>query len=142
MSNPIRRKDELDPSGPEGVPLDAPDNEGPAISPHAVSRMHRAEDDREAFAHSPEYSDERTIANEDRREQERWLPGSPGSGQRDDASRGLNAPGTPRDANPSHHTSKRDTDAPRGLGDGELMEQPGSAGEARDPGADTPKFDE
>ena len=143
MSNPIRRKDELDPRGPEGVPLDAPDNDAPALSPHAVSRMHRAENDREAFDHSPEYSDERTIANEDRREQERWLPGSPGSGQRDDASRGLDAPDTKRrEANPSHHTGKDDTDAPRGRGDGELMEQPGSTAEARDPGADTPKFDE
>lgn len=143
MSNPIRRPEELDPRGPEGVPVDAPDNDAPALSPHAVSRMHRSEDDDVAFAHSPEYSDERTIANEDRREQERWLPGSPGSGQRDDASRGLDAPDTKnREVNPSHHTAKRDSDPPRGRGDGELMEQPSTTGEARQPGADSPKFDE
>jgi hypothetical protein len=143
MSNPTKRPAELDPRGPEGVPVDAPGNEGPALSPHAVSRMHRAEDDREAMAHSPEYSDERNIANEDRREQERWLPGAPGSGRRDDASRGLDAPDTKNgDPNPGHHHVKRDSDAPRGRGDGELMEQPSSTGEARQPGADSPKFDE
>jgi hypothetical protein len=141
--NPIKRPDELDPRGPEGVPIDAPDNEGPAISPHAVSRMHRAEDDRTAFEHSPEYSDERTVANEDRREQERWLPGAPGSGERDDASRGLDTPDTKnRQPNPSHQTQKRDTDAPRGRGDGELMEQPGSTTEAQQRGADARKSDE
>ena len=105
--------------------------------------MHRSEQDPEAFEHSPEYSDERTVANEDRREQERWLPGSPGSGQRDDATRGLDAPDTKnREPNPSHHSEKRDSDRPRGRGDGELMDQPKSTGEARQPGADTPKFDE
>jgi hypothetical protein len=105
--------------------------------------MHRSEDDREAFAHSPEYSDHRSVANEDRRSQERWTPGAPGSGERDDASRGLDAPDTKnRDANPSHGTGKRDTDTPRGRGDGELMEQPGSTSEARQPGADSPKVDE
>lgn len=131
------------PGGPEGVPVDAPGNDGPAISPHAVSRMHRAEDDREAFERSPEYSDVRNVANEDRREQERWLPGSPGSGQRDDPSRGLDAEDTtPRDPNPSHDTHKSPESRPRGRGDGELMEQPRSQGEARDPGAVSPKFDE
>jgi hypothetical protein len=105
--------------------------------------MHRAEDDREAFANSPEYSDERTVANEDRREQERWLPGSPGSGRRDDASRGLDAPDTrPREANPGHHTAKPDTERPRGRGDSELMDQPGSTAAARQPGVDSPKSDE
>jgi hypothetical protein len=143
MSNPIKRPAELEPRGPEGVPVDAPDNEGPALSPHAVSRMHRAEDDDEAFAHSPEYSDTRTVANEDRREQERWVPGAPGSGARDDATRGLDAPDTKdRRPNPGHATAKRDTDAPRGRGDGELMEQPSSTAEARQQGADSPKFDE
>ena len=133
---------EVAPTGPEGVPVDAPGNEGPALSPHAVSRMHRAEDDREAFEHSPEYSDERTMANEDRREQERWLPGAPGSGRRDDASRGLDAPDTKnRQPNPSHGTAKQDTDAPRGRGDSELMDQPTSTGDARQPGADDPRFD-
>jgi hypothetical protein len=147
MSNPIKRPAELEPRGPEGVPVDAPDNDAPALSPHAVSRMHRSEDDGTAFAQSPEYSDQRTVANEDRREQERWLPGAPGSGKRDDASRGLDAPEHAptqerREPNPSHHTGKSDTDAPRGRGDGEIMEQPSSVGEARQPGADSPKFDE
>lgn len=143
MSNPIKKPAELEPRGPEGVPVDAPDNDAPALSPHAVSRMHRSENDRDAFSHSPEYSDQRNIANEDRREQERWVPGSPGSGQRDDASRGLDAPDTKnREPNPSHVTGKRDSDAPRGRGDGELMEQPSSTAEARQRGADTPKFDE
>jgi hypothetical protein len=143
MSNPIKRPEELEPRGPEGVPVDAPDNDAPALSPHAVSRMHRAEDDEEAFAHSPEYSDTHNVANDDRREQERWLPGAPGSGREHDASRGLDAPDTKRrDANPSHQTGKRDSDAPRGWGEGELMDQPSSTGEARQRGADTPKFDE
>jgi hypothetical protein len=136
MSN-SKRSPENSPRGPEGVPVDAPDNEGPAISPHAVSRMHRAEDDREAFEHSPEYTDQRQMANEDRREQERWVPGAPGSGGRDDASRGLDAPDMKRrEPNPSHHTSKPDAEAPRGRGDGELMEQPKTTKEARDPGAE------
>jgi hypothetical protein len=142
MSNE-KQKVELSPRGPEGVPVDAPDNDAPAVSPHAVSRMHRAEADREAFERSPEYSDSPNVANEDRREQEHWAPGSPGSGRRDDASRGLDAPETKHgDPNPSHHTGKADTAAPRGRGDGELMEQPSSTAEARQPGADTPKFDE
>jgi hypothetical protein len=133
---------ELSPRGPEGVPVDAPDNDAPALSPHAVSRMHRAENDREAFEHSPEYSDERSVANEDRGEQQRWTPGSPGSGQRDDASRGLDAPDTKNhEPNPGHHTAKSDTAAPRGRGDGELMDQPGSMSEARDPGVDDPRSD-
>src|SRR5918998_6078494 len=96
MSNPIKKSAELDPRGAEGVPVDAPDNDAPAISPQAVSRMHRSEGDVQAFAGSPEYSDRRNIANEDRREQERWLPGAPGSGHADDASRGLDAPDTKR----------------------------------------------
>ena len=143
MSNPIKKPAELEPRGTEGVPVDAPDNDAPAISPQAVSRMHRSEGDLEAFAGSPEYSDRRNIANEDRREQERWLPGSPGSGNDADASRGLDAPDTKsREPNPSHHTGKDAASAPRGRGDGELQEQPGSTGEARQPGADNPKFDE
>jgi hypothetical protein len=50
--------DEPEPKGPEGVPVDAPGNTGPAISPHAVSRTHRAEDDDQAREHSPDFSDE------------------------------------------------------------------------------------
>jgi hypothetical protein len=138
-----KRKVELSPRGPEGVPVDAPDNDAPAVSPHAVSRMHRAEADREAFEGSPEYNDQRTVANDDRHEQERWVPGSPGSGRRDDASRGLDTPETKAgDPNPGHHTGKADTAAPRGRGDGELMEQPASTREARNPGADRPRSNE
>lgn len=143
MPNPIRKPAELDPRGPEGVPVDAPDNSAPAISPHAVSRMHRSEDDRAAIEHSPEYSDHRNESIEDRRPQERWLPGAPGSGTAQDASRGLDAPDTKaRSANPSHGTAKDANQTPRGRGDGELQQQPGSTAEARQPGADTPKFDE
>lgn len=80
MSNPIKRPAELEPRGPEGVPVDAPDNDAPALSPLAVSRMHRGEDDDEAFAHSPEYTDDRSVA-EDRRDHERhpdqWDPATP-----------------------------------------------------------------
>ncbi|HUE88112.1 MAG TPA: hypothetical protein VMO26_18725 [Vicinamibacterales bacterium] len=139
MSNPKRPPL---PRGPEGVPVDAPDNDAPAVSPHAVSRMHRAENDREAIEHSPEFSDRHNITNEDRREQERWLPGSPGSGRPDDASRGLDGEDTKRgEINPSHDTHKAPEERPRGVGDGELMEQPDSESEAREPGADTPQFD-
>lgn len=142
MSNPIKKSAELDPRGPEGVPVDAPDSDAPAISPHAVSRMHRSEDDRVATEGSPEYNDTRHVAHEGHHE-ERWLPGSPGSGQRDDASRGLDSTDTKNgEANPGHHTHKDVHDAPRGRGEGELMEQPASEQEAREPGADSPKFDE
>jgi hypothetical protein len=57
MAQPTK-SDELEPLGPEGVPVDAPDNTAPAISPHAVTRMPRAEDDEETAAHSPDFSDE------------------------------------------------------------------------------------
>ena len=144
MDTSNKKAAELGPRGPEGVPVDAPDNDGPAISPHAVSRMHRAEDDGEAFAQSPEYTDTPHVAHDDRHGQEAWQRGAPGSGRRDEANRGLDdANASPRrEPNPSHHTGKRDTDPSRGLGEGELMEQPTSTSEARQPGADTPKFDE
>jgi hypothetical protein len=129
MSN--RRQKHESPRGPEGVPVDAPGNDGPALSPHAVSRTHRAEDDREALEHSPDFSDQRSTADDERSETERWVPGAPGSGGRDDASRGLDATNAKPEPNPGHRTSKPDTEPPRGLGDGELMEQPGSQSEAR-----------
>jgi hypothetical protein len=104
--------------------------------------MHRAEDDSETLAQSPDFSDHRAIARDEDRELKRWLPGTPEDSQRDAASRGLDAANTTnRDVNPGHHPRKRDTDAPRGLGDGELMEQPASTAEARQPGADTPEPD-
>ena len=39
----------------EAVPGDAPDNDGPPISPLVPGSMHRAEQDAEAFATSPEF---------------------------------------------------------------------------------------
>jgi hypothetical protein len=63
------------PVGPEGVPLDAPDNSAPAIGPHAVSRMPRAEDDPVTREHSPEFSDDSNIAIDDRVAGEAWIPG-------------------------------------------------------------------
>jgi hypothetical protein len=100
--------------------------------------MHRAEDDRQAITHSPDFSDARAVAN-DRGTDEEWRPGAPGSGNRTDASRGLDTvePAT-REPNPGHHTAKSDTTAPRGAGDGELMEQPRSADEARSRGPQEP----
>jgi hypothetical protein len=64
MSRSKRELDEQKPRGPEGVPVDAPDNDGPAISPHAVSRVHRAEDDAAAIEHSPDFTDDRTVADD------------------------------------------------------------------------------
>ena len=75
MSNPIRRDTELEPAGPEGVPVDAPDNTAPAISPHVVSRMPRSEDDAKTREHSPEFSDDQNIAIDDRVAGEAWIPG-------------------------------------------------------------------
>ena len=86
------------PRGPEGVPVDAPDNSGPAISPQAVSRMHRSEDDDVARDESPEFSDRQSIAHDDRRAQERWIPGAPGGSQHTDASRGLDSEVRDREA--------------------------------------------
>lgn len=99
--------------------------------------MHRAEDDREAIEHSPDFTDQPTIARDTSNHSQRWVPGSPGSGERDDASRGLDAQ-DPKNAkaNPSHDTHKAPETPPRGLGDGELMEQPKSQSEARDRGAE------
>jgi hypothetical protein len=143
MANPIRQPAELDPRGPEGVPVDAPDNTAPAISPHTVSRTHRAEDDRTAHEHSPEYSDHRNEHIEDRRPQERWLPGAPGSGDATDVSHGLDSEDTKGGrVNPGHHTHKDPSASPRGRGDGELQEQPRSTEEAQQPGVDNPQFDE
>jgi hypothetical protein len=67
--------DEPEPLGPEGVPVDAPDNTAPAISPHAVSRMPRAEDDEIVRRNSPEFSDLNNQAIDDRVAGERWIPG-------------------------------------------------------------------
>jgi hypothetical protein len=64
MATHKRTPEEQTPLGPEGVPVDAPDNDAPAISPHAVSRVHRAEDDPKAFEHSPDFSDDRTVADD------------------------------------------------------------------------------
>ena len=119
MSNPIRNQAELDPRGPEGVPVDAPDNDAPAVSPHSVSRLHRAEDDRKAIENSPDFSDAYRQSSDDR------------------------APHTkPRRQNPGHDTAKEAGAPPKGGGDGELQEQPATQSEARQRGADNPKVDE
>ena len=57
MAQKHSHTDEPEPTGPEGVPVDAPGNTAPAISPHAVSRMPRAEDDEVVKEHSPDFSD-------------------------------------------------------------------------------------
>jgi len=111
--------------------------------------MPRAEDDAFTANHGPEFNDPRSEINNDRQQtmtannSEHWVPGAPGSGQPDDASRGLDGPDHERQkANPSHGTAKDAGAPPKGAGDGELQEQPGSTSEARQPGADNPKFDE
>lgn len=69
-----------------------------------------------------------------------WTPGAPGSGRQDDATRGLDSPDPKaRKANPSHGTAKDAGAPPKGRGDGELLEQPASTEEARQPGADNPQ---
>ena len=141
MSNPNRNPSELNPRGPEGVPVDAPGNDAPAISPHAVSRMHRAEDDGAAIRNSPDFSD--SPAQSSRTGDPRDPGQSQGTGQASDANRGLQAPDDGRrEANPGHGTAKDAGTAPKGLGDGEAQEQAWSQDEARQPGADNPKFDE
>ena len=62
------------PSGPQGVPLDAPDNTAPAIGPQAVSRMHRSEDDAAAVAQSLDFSDAASVPD-DRVSASQWIPG-------------------------------------------------------------------
>lgn len=137
MSNQTKKPAQPEPRGAEGVPVDAPGNTGPAISPQAVSRMHRTEDDAEAIAHSPEFSNEHNVAMDDRVGGEHWTPGAPGSGHATDASKGLDTPAPNReDPNPSHDTSKDPSTPPRGLEDGELMEQPKTPDEAHKSGAD------
>lgn len=139
------------PRGPEGVPVDAPGNTAPAISPHAVSRMSRAEDDDLTQARSPEFTDQTptdpaasapdaTTPTAD--DGTRWRAGAPGSGGPDDAARGLDGADMPRpDQNPSHGTTKDAATTPRSAYDGELREQPDSQHEARQPGPDDPGAD-
>jgi HAD superfamily hydrolase (TIGR01509 family) len=62
-------------AGPQGVPVDAPDNTSPAISPPAVSRMHRAEDDAAAIAQSPDFSNDSAKVPDDRLGAGQWIPG-------------------------------------------------------------------
>lgn len=80
------------------------------------------------------------MSTHDSTSEPRWQPGAPGSGKTDDSSRGLDTP-DPKNgtANPSHRPAHGNR--PRGLGDSELQEQPGSLDEAREPGVDTPAFD-
>lgn len=140
------------PRGPEGVPVDAPGNTAPAISPHAVSRMSRAEDDDQTQAHSPEFTDQvpvqpsasapsagSTAAAPAPGPGQRWAHGAPGSGGPDDPTRGLDAAEMPRpEQNPAHDTAKDPSSPPRSAYDGELREQPGSERAARQPGPDDP----
>jgi hypothetical protein len=81
MSNPIKRPEELEPQGPEGVPVDAPDNDAPALSPLAVSRMHRAENDREAISHSVDFSDDRAVADDRISKPDKETPRGRGEGE-------------------------------------------------------------
>lgn len=133
------------PRGPEGVPVDAPGNDAPAISPPAVSRMPRAEDDHEVLEHSVDFSDERAVAHDQAQAAATPRPASSpraAAGQPDDGLESQNPKNGKRKRNPSHDTQKSPEERPRGAGDGELMEQPDSQSEARAPGADDSKFDE
>jgi HAD superfamily hydrolase (TIGR01509 family) len=71
MKKTIAREDA---AAPQGVPVDAPDNTAPAISPPAVSRVHRAEDDAAAIARSPDFSDSASVPD-DRVSAGQWIPG-------------------------------------------------------------------
>ena len=129
------------PRGPEGVPVDAPGNDAPAISPHAVSRMHRAENDREVIERSLDFTDNHAGAHDDGAGAEAGPKADRPAGS-GDADRGLESQ-APKSGkpNPSHDTHKSPDARPRGAGDGELMEQPDSESEAREPGADRPGSD-
>ncbi len=131
------------PRGPEGVPVDAPGNDAPAISPHAVSRMPRAENDREVIEHSLDFTDDDAVAHDDGAGAEAAGSEGDSAAGSSDADGGLESQ-DPKNGkpNPSHGTHKSPEAHPRGAGDGELMEQPGSQSEAREPGADGSKFDE
>jgi hypothetical protein len=136
MNNPAGRSSKPGPRGAEGVPVDAPDNEAPAISPQAVSRMHRAEDDRIAIENSPEFTDQPLTVRDRHHDPAPAAavpsgigPGTVAYHARDDEDPKNGEP------NPSHRARKSPDEPPRGLGDGELMEQPDSAAEARNPGA-------
>lgn len=105
-----------------------------------MSRMHRAEDDAEAARHSP-FSDEHSVAQQGAGGGDTASSHSDDAGPRDHSDRALDRQDAGlRPPNPSHDTRKRAGD-PDGLGDGELMEQPESTSEARDPGADSPPLD-
>lgn len=134
--------------GAEGVPLDAPDNDAPAISPQAVSSTHRAEDDAAARAGSPDFSETPAGgAGPALRQPSTRATGSErGSTSASDSNSSAvkdslasqESAKASRDANPGHGTRKEPTVAPRGAGDGELQEQPGSITEARQLGPDVP----
>jgi hypothetical protein len=117
------------------MPVDAPGNDAPAISPHAVSRMHRGEDDGVAMENSPEFTDQPAVVHDRGYAAEPAVSESSPSGARQTAGRALSDKDPKNgDANPSHGTHKAPEQAPRGLGDGELMEQPDSIAEAQEPG--------
>jgi hypothetical protein len=71
-----------------------------------------------------------------------WTKNAPGSQKRDDPARGLDTPDRKKPVeNPAHGTHKDMNDAARDEGEPELQDQPASQSEARDPGADDPRFD-
>jgi len=95
--------------------------------------MHRAEDDDAAREDSPEFTDQPAVVHDRGHDPERPVSESSGGGSGalealadDDPKNGQ--------ANPSHGTHKSPEEPPRGLGDGEMMEQPDSATEAQKPG--------
>jgi hypothetical protein len=115
--------------------VDAPGNDAPAISPHAVSRMHRGEDDGIARENSAEFTDQPAVVHDRGYVAEPAVSESSPGGARQPAGGALSDKDPKNgDANPSHGTHKSPEQAPRGLGDGELMEQPDSIAEAQEPG--------
>lgn len=137
MSSQNQKPAQAHPRGAEGVPVDAPDNTAPAISPQAVSRMPRAEADAEVRSNSPEFSDQQNRTVDDRVAGENWIPGAPGSGEHGDAAHGVHAP-EHREPNPGHDVDASDDDQARGAGTAELREQPGTTAEARQDGPTNP----
>lgn len=79
--------------------IDAPDNTAPPITPQAPSSMPRSEDDAIVRERSPEFSDRYSMAVDDRRDAERWIPGVAGGPVRAVL---LDVDGTLVDSNAAH----------------------------------------
>jgi hypothetical protein len=97
--------------------------------------MHRAEDDHEALENSPEFTDQPAVVHDRGYEAESAASESSGGSGEPVAHRGDDEDPKNGEANPGHDTRKAPEESPRGGGDGELMEQPDSVAEAREPGA-------